>query len=112
MDLSEEVATEAAWAAASSAAGPHSLIRHSEMRLFWLRCFDAAEQVSLAAFWGSFPRDLGRCVTWQRACTVSHSALLIACTSSLITPGAVLLWCRIDMRMRAVHVQAGWLLWS
>lgn len=60
MDLSEEVAAEAAWADAGARAGPHGLIRQPEMRLFWLRCFGVAEQVAMEAFWASFPKELDR----------------------------------------------------
>lgn len=60
MELPDKVASEAAWAETSSARGPHSLIRQPAMRMFWWRCFGAAEEVAWDTFWTRFPKDLER----------------------------------------------------
>ncbi|EIE24021.1 hypothetical protein COCSUDRAFT_47104 [Coccomyxa subellipsoidea C-169] len=60
MELPDRVALEAAWAEGNAATGPHGLIRQPAMRLFWRRCFGAAEEVPWDAFWTRFPKDLER----------------------------------------------------
>ncbi len=60
MELPDKIASEAAWAEANSARGPHSLIRQPAMRMFWWRCFGTAEEVAWDVFCTRFPKDLER----------------------------------------------------
>ena len=60
MELPDKIASEAAWAEANSARGPHSLIRQPAMRMFWWRCFGSSEEVAWDVFWTRFPKDLER----------------------------------------------------
>ncbi len=78
MELPDRVALEAAWAEGNAATGPHGLIRQPAMRLFWRRCFGAAEEVPWDAFWTRFPKDL------ERLCDDRTRLLLVKCTLAYI----------------------------
>lgn len=128
MELPDKVASEAAWAEANTARGPHSLIRQPAMRMFWWRCFGTAEEVAWETFWTRFPKDLERhaatfhsltiapvyCVTPTRQRTQEKFYILVQCcdTASLsIAPGTTAAPCSFpctalhDVCMQTLHCQ-------
>lgn len=61
--MSASVAAEVAHCAATNCLGPHSIIRHSQLRVFWWQSFRIVEEVPWDTFWASFPKALDQCVT-------------------------------------------------
>lgn len=56
--LNAAVASEIAFCAATECFGPHSIIRHAQLRVFWWQCFRMVEEVPWETFWSSFPKAL------------------------------------------------------
>lgn len=54
----KEVEEEAVWMEAHSCAGPHSVLRHPSMQLFWFRHLPRQDEASWDAFWTHFPKGV------------------------------------------------------
>ncbi|KAK9813267.1 hypothetical protein WJX72_011692 [[Myrmecia] bisecta] len=60
MMLADLVAEELNWLTATSENGPHQVIRHYDLRMFWWSCFPSSEEVPWDLFWTKFPKQLRR----------------------------------------------------
>ena len=52
------VAEEGRWLEANRHSGPHKVIQHPHIRMWWWRSFGTSEEVPWAFFWTCFPKNL------------------------------------------------------
>ena len=57
------VAEEGRWLEANRHSGPHKVIQHPHIRMWWWRSFGTSEEVPWAFFWTCFPKNLDGWVT-------------------------------------------------